>query len=154
MGTHKYFGVNLRVGKWGVKLTRDNYAFINKKCTTHESCTNYYEKYWGEARREQFLEIFEDETAVYYTDSWCERHREKVLMNFDLNMAYFKTLDYGEFNESIQLFLNRNNEFKEINDLNESEGKTGYYVMVLDEYYQIYIGTSNNIKRRVMGSLE
>lgn len=76
---------------------------------------------------------------------------EKVMTRFDLNMRYFKSLSWDKFNEELSKFVISNN-FYEINDLNYVEDIAGYYVMVLDNYCQIYIGVSSRghgIKRRV-----
>ncbi|OME78634.1 hypothetical protein BK120_23125 [Paenibacillus sp. FSL A5-0031] len=76
---------------------------------------------------------------------------EKVMTRFDLNMRYFKSLAWDKFNEELSKFVTSNN-FYEINDLNYVEDIAGHYVMVLDEYCQIYIGTSSRghgIKGRI-----
>ncbi|MBN4074888.1 MAG: hypothetical protein COA82_11860 [Alkaliphilus sp.] len=144
------FGVTIRPGKLGTKLTRENYAIIDNKCTTHEKVDDYYNMFWGEKRREAFLKIYEDESATTYTYAWCEEHKRKVLFNFDLNMKFFESLAHDEFSKEIDRFLKKNNAFKEITNLNLAIGKSGYYILILDEYCQIYIGTAKNIKRRVM----
>lgn len=64
-------------------------------------------------------------------------------------MKFFSLLGYDEFCGEIDAFLKRNPQFFEVNDLNLYDQKSGYYVMVLDEYKQLYIGTTNDIKRRI-----
>jgi hypothetical protein len=51
--------------------------------------------------------------------------------------------------KEIEGFLERNRQFTGVSDLNLYDGKSGYYMMVLDEYSQVYIGTTNDIKRRI-----
>ncbi|MGO4695472.1 hypothetical protein AB4Z50_14465 [Paenibacillus sp. 2TAB26] len=76
---------------------------------------------------------------------------EKVMTRFDLNMKYFKTLSREKFNEELNKFV-ASNKFYEIKDLNSVAGIYGHYVMVLDEYCQVYIGTASRndgIKERI-----
>lgn len=129
----KHFGVSIRDGKLGMKLTRDTYADICNKSSLPK-----------------FKSItYADEQGEFYTDEWCENHQLQCLENFDLNMTFFALLDHDVFEMEIQEFLKKHNEFREVSDLNQYNEKSGYYMMVLDEYCQVYIGTTNNIKRRV-----
>jgi hypothetical protein len=76
---------------------------------------------------------------------------ERVMARFDANMRYFKTLSRDKFNEELDKFIALNN-FRQIKDLNYVESVAGHYVMVLDEYCQVYIGTSSyrqGIKERI-----
>ena len=77
------------------------------------------------------------------------QHFYNCQKNFEINMDRFKSLDKYEFNQKLQNFLATNVNFKETFDLNECTF-SGYYIMVLDEYCQIYIGTSQNIKNRII----
>lgn len=61
-------------------------------------------------------------------------------------MNYFHSLSHKDFNEELENFIRENMNFKEITDLTSVDGKSGYYIMVLDEYAQAYIGTSRDIK--------
>ncbi|OME55491.1 hypothetical protein BSK59_13525 [Paenibacillus odorifer] len=67
---------------------------------------------------------------------------EKVMTRFNLNMSDFKSLSRDKFNEVLDNFISSNN-FYEIKDLNSVAGIYGHYVMVLDEYCQVYIGTAS-----------
>lgn len=76
---------------------------------------------------------------------------ERVMTRFDLNMKYFKSLSREKFNEELNKFVALN-KFYEIKDLNSVAGIYRHYVMVLDEYCQVYIGTASRndgIKNRV-----
>ncbi|AXH99838.1 hypothetical protein DV702_08880 [Sporosarcina sp. PTS2304] len=64
-------------------------------------------------------------------------------------MEYFRSLSKERFNEVLQDFIDKNSDFTEITDLTLVNGTSGYYVMVLDEYSQVYIGTSRDIKKRI-----
>lgn len=76
----------------------------------------------------------------YRTDEECEKLQKKALYNFDLNMEFYKRLDRNKFNEEIKNFLFTHPEFVEVTDLNDYKNTTGIYIMVLDEYKQVYIG--------------
>jgi len=73
----------------------------------------------------------------------------KVYENYRINMRYFHSLSHEVFNSELIRFANKH-KFKETHDLNTLNHLQGYYIMVLDKYCQIYIGTSNDIKRRIM----
>ncbi|MCM3571499.1 GIY-YIG nuclease family protein [Neobacillus mesonae] len=120
-------------GKRGLKMTREKYAIVNDR----NSLVKFSE------------DIYTDEEGKFYTNEWCENQLRDSLENYDLNMEYFSLLNHGEFCEEIEGFLKRNRQFTEVYDLNLYDGKSGYYMMVLDEYSQVYIGTTNNIKRRI-----
>ena len=84
---------------------------------------------------------------------WTEDHYIKQIsmadLNYDLNMSYFNSLNFDDFDlcllQQCQKF-----KFVECNDLNELDNKTGVYMLVLDDYKQVYIGISDNIKRRII----
>ncbi|MCD4827481.1 MAG: hypothetical protein K8Q99_06880 [Acholeplasmataceae bacterium] len=64
-------------------------------------------------------------------------------------MKYFESLNKKEFNECIDSFLVRNPRFEEVKKLNDFKEVPGYYMLVLDEYSQAYIGTSDDIFKRI-----
>ena len=117
-----HFNTELRTKPDGFRLTRENYIDMTR--------------------------VSKD--GVKHTAIKCEKMAENALENFDLNMQYFKALDKEEFNIALDSFLSRHPKFKEVLDLNEYKGVPGYYIIVLDEYCQVYIGTAEDIKRRIM----
>lgn len=119
-----YFDTNIRDTEKGFKINRNNYAIIDKK--------NSFKK------------------NHFYDDLFCLKHEKECLVNFDLNMKYFSSLNHSEFEEKLQEFLVQNKEFMEIKSLNSVDKKRGYYLLVLDDYCQCYIGTSKDIKKRIM----
>lgn len=131
----EHFGLIVRPKKYGLELKRENYAIINPKCSL--------------PKFECMKKAYADEDGKLYTQEWCFTHREKCLKNFDLSMDFFKSLNHDEFDKEISKFLNKYKKFIEVHDLKEYNNVSGYYVMVLDKYCQIYIGTSNNIKKRI-----
>lgn len=129
----KHFGVDVILRKHGYKLNRENYAEVSNK--------NSLPKF--------SVDIYADIEGKIYTEEWCRQQYKDVLANFDLNMEYFSLLDHVKFENALASFLRKNKRFKEVTDLNLLYGQTGYYLMVLDEYCQVYIGTSNNMFKRI-----
>src|SRR5690554_6245230 len=64
-------------------------------------------------------------------------------------MKFFNNLDNNEFNVSLSKFLDSNPNFQIVKNIKEFNDKQGYYLMILDEYKQIYLGTSDNIYKRI-----
>jgi GIY-YIG catalytic domain len=129
-----HFGLKVLEGKRGLRLKREKYAIVNNKNSLGVRFSR---------------DIYVDEEGKIYKEQWCKEHLKECLENFDLNMEYFSLLNHNEFCTEIEDFLKWNSQFTEVHDLNFYEGKAGYYIMVLDEYSQVYIGTTNDIKRRI-----
>lgn len=135
-------------------LTRENYCIPTNKLSLSEKKlikdvkerykdkkVNFYQYYLTIPN-----EIFADEE--HYSDEWVKNHYRNCMKNFDLNMKYFKSLDYNDFDKTLQSFVKKN-KFIEVNNLNNLEVR-GIYLLVLDKYKQVYIGISNNIKKRIL----
>ena len=133
--TIKHFGITVMSGRYGLELSRDTYAIINKK--------NSLSKF------DNMKEAYADEAGTTYTDEWCTEYQKLILQNFDLNMQFFSTLNHEDFQTEINNFLKKNKRFVEVTNLIEYNGVSGYYIMVLDKYCQVYIGTTNDIMRRI-----
>lgn len=135
-------------------LTRENYCVPTNKL--RKTQTNFIKR---------IKELFKDENVSFfkcfltilndmflddehYTDEWVENHYKNCMKNFDINMKYFESLDVNEFNSVLDLFV-RENDFNKTNNL-ESLEISGIYIMVLDKYKQVYIGFSNNIRKRIL----
>lgn len=117
-----HFGVNTKDKTDGMKLTKENYVRVNNKSSIIK--------------------------GYVYTEAEIIKQTENAFYNFDLNMNYFQTLSKEDFNASLYKSLLKT-KFVEISDLNIVNYVSGYYILILDEYNQAYIGTSNNIKKRV-----
>lgn len=151
-----HFGVNVTPGKYGLKISKDKYAWINTRSSTFNM--NYYETMvqMGKFPKDDRVDIngkrvklYSDEMGRFYTEEFCEELREVCLRNFDLNMSFFSKLDVDKFNKEIESFLIKNKRFKEVFDLNSCKNVGGYYVMVLGEYKQVYVGRANDIHKRI-----
>lgn len=94
--------------------------------------------------------VFADEE--HYTNEWVEEHYKECMENFDLNLAFFSKLSYGDFDKYLLRFVKKN-KFVETDNLNVLDGKRGIYILVLDEYKQVYIGkseSSGGMKQRIL----
>ncbi|WAA65595.1 hypothetical protein [Microbacterium oxydans] len=123
----------------GLRISRETYATINKRSSLPR---------W---RREDNPELwdsldwsYEDAEHRFHSDEWCEEHRERALQNFDLNMAHFASLDREEFERALQSAVASRRGMVEVTDLTKWDGVPGLYIMVLDEYCQVYVGVANS----------
>lgn len=152
----KHFGVLVVPGKYGLHLTRENYAIIDNrpsfKLSFSPECTvDFIKKQKNKYVIDETITINSVQyvTKHHYTEAWCHQQYQACKDNYELNMLFYSNLDEQKFNKKINAFLRRNTGFKPVIDLNDYAGEQGYYLMVLDEYKQIYIGTSSNIKKRI-----
>lgn len=142
----KHFGIWFDTNS-NIKLNRDSYAKENKKVhfKIMPSLIEYYRN--NPDRRSA---IYENEECTLYSDSWCKKHKQDCLKNFDLNISYFEKLDDEKFNKALSSLLKHRKNFRQIYDINELENIVGIYILVLDNYKQVYIGQSKNIKQRIL----
>jgi hypothetical protein len=134
-----HFGLEVRSGrKYGLRIDRDTYAVINKRSSF------YWKREVNPRLWDAIAEDYEDEDHRFLTDEWCERQREDALANFDLNMAYFASLDTTEFNDAVDSAVAAQRGMHVVHDLNEWKGKRGLYVMVLDRFRQVYVGVTES----------
>lgn len=119
----KHLGLNIREKSGGLKLTRENYIKVGSKSS------------FG--------------SGLPFTEQFIKRHTKDCLRNFDLNMQNFSSLSKKEFNDELTRFLDKTKVFQEVTDLSLLNASPGYYIMVLDEYSQAYIGRSGDITRRI-----
>lgn len=134
----EHFGVKLNDRGKGFLLTRDGFAPINTKPSL---------PYFRSLERRN---AYVDEHGTAYSESWCIEYREVCLKNFDRNMEYFSHLDKSTFDAVLSSFLSKYKNFIEVTNLNECKGIEGFYIMVLDHYKQVYIGKSEDIRKRIM----
>lgn len=133
----EHFGLKLIKRKYSFKLNREEFAPISTKPSN------------------PFFPALEEKGA--YTDSsgaeyrleWCQEYRKLCLVNYDLNMKYFSLLDRESFERELEAFIERHSGFVPVDNLRQYEGVAGYYIMVLDEYKQVYIGKSGDITKRI-----
>lgn len=143
-----HFGITMSLRTRGYTLTRENYAIISNK-STHGKNMIYIQalKKNDEKLIKAYSEIYADKEGLIYRDDWCKKHLIKVMQNFELNMNFFERLDQAKFKGEVVQFLKKT-KFFEVKNLSEYSC-TGYYVMILDKYCQLYVGTSEDIKKRI-----
>ncbi len=134
----EHFGVKLINRGKAFKLNREEFALID---------TNPSLQFFPSLAEKN---AYVDELGSCYSEEWCIEYRELCLKNYDLNMKYFSMLNKTTFDSSLSSFLKQYKEFNEITDLNDYVNVEGYYIMVLDEYKQVYIGKTDNVKKRIM----
>ena len=121
MEIRKHFNVIFKESKYGWNLTRETY--IPTLTPTA----------WSYAKNQKEI----------------DRYISKVLKNYDLNMQFFNNLSSNDFNYELNNFLIKNQQFKELTNLNDAKNQAGYYIMVLDKYKQLYVGTGKDIYKRI-----
>ena len=133
----KHFGETLIKRKYSFELCKEEFALMNTRPSL--------------MRFEHLIKenAYTDDTYSQYDMDWCLKYREICLKNYDNNMLYFQSLSADDFNAELSAFLKRNSGFQEIKELRECDGMAGYYIMVLDKYRQVYIGKSNDIRKRI-----
>lgn len=139
-----HFGERVLPGKYGLRLTRDQYALVNKKPSTYFTRDMFSEASWA-----AMAWAYEDEEHRVLTDEYCEQQRAAALENFDLNLAFFARISTDRFESEFEALTRRNKSLREITDLRELDRTQGIYVMVLDQYKQAYIGQAADIRKRV-----
>lgn len=127
------------------KLTRDNYCIPDNKISY--VCRKSL-KFAIDRRNYKIPnEYYIDENT--YTEKYVKEHYDECMYNYDLNIKYFSNLKHNEFDKYLKSFVIKN-KFKEIFELEEVNKVEGIYILVLDEYNQVYIGISNDIKKRIL----
>lgn len=133
-----HFGIKIRGSrKYGLRLTRDQYAQINKRVSTSRRSREDDPRLC-----ESLAHIYEDAEHRMHTDVWCAEWRERALRNFDLNQTHFASLDRDEFNATLRRAVAKQRGMVEVTDLTKWAEKAGLYVLVLGEYAQVYVGAT------------
>lgn len=158
-----HFGIFIDSNKKYLKINREEYARIDKKNHSLSISKKEYQimksyahssekilQEWSKSYFDNYLETYEDNTLTTYTDKCCIKHQKDCLINYDLNMNFFKKIDYRDFEKMISNLRKKFKTLKEIKDLSGYEKKGGIYILILDEYKQIYIGQSKDIKKRIL----
>jgi hypothetical protein len=133
--------------------THENYKIILEKTISLNEQLKDKRKFKGISISElDFIRMFDwenDITGCHYTDEWCKKQEKDVMENFDLNMKFFECLELNEFEKQISSFKNKYKQFVEITDLNPYMDASGYYILIVDKYKQLYVGTSITIGKRI-----
>lgn len=140
----KHFGETLRASKYSHRLTRDEYALVNKRNSIRPP-----REYCTDAEWEGDVRAFEDQDQTLLTDEYCAMHREAALENFDQNMAFFKQLSGKDFLKAMAGMLAKHKNLRPLTDLAPFDRVEGIYVMVLARHKQAYVGQATDIRNRI-----
>lgn len=140
MDSAVHFGLKVRASqKFGLRIDRDTYARINKRSSRPRSFREFDPEKWDSVDSR-----YEDAEHRVYTDEWCAKYQAWARANYDLNMAYFATLNHDEFERALRHTV-KSADLDEVTDLTHWHGVKGLYVMVLDDYCQVYVGAADNV---------
>lgn len=139
-----------------LKNTKDTDYLKNLK-EEYESKTNNnvsFEQYVKSylQNKENFKSFYDLNKAPdgnYYSEKYIKHQTNQAIKNFNLNINYFKSLNKQIFNEKINEFIKNNPKFVPVSNLKNYINKSGYYIMILDNYCSAYIGTTDNISERI-----
>lgn len=136
----EHFGQKIAHGKYGFELNRENYApLVNLKVKDTDVSK--------EIKINQYA--FNNESCTMYTQDWLDYYRSLALLNLDVNLNFFSSLSDNDFNDELDKFLSEHDEFEKVENLDHYDGVSGYYILVYDQYKQIYIGNTDNLKKRI-----
>lgn len=100
----------------------------------------------------QFIDSFDLENDIMgntYKDAWCQELYKDIMLNYEFNIAYLNQLSRISFKRGVTKFVKNNPEFIEIKDLNLYHNKSGYYILIVDDYKQLYIGKASELTTRI-----
>lgn len=140
-----------------LKHTNEEERFQRHK-DLYEKCTNKdisFEEYLKRKDiNEEILYSHYDFSTSYlgnkYSEKYFEDKKQEMIYNFQLNMNHFRSLSFDKFNVCLNKFIRYHRNFKQVKNLNKVLHKPGYYLIVLDEYKQVYIGISYDVGARIL----
>ena len=160
----EHFGIKFCNSKIKKHLNRENFAIINKSCG-NDKYIKYRTEHWDYFEKiKETIDInrysinawppsykYSMENGILkLSDEFCKKYQEACFSVYDANMIFFEKLNKKEFEKLINTVIHKNKNYYEVTDLNKLNQISGIYIMILDEYKQIYIGQSKNIKQRIL----
>lgn len=127
-------------------INENNYIKYAPKTNSFASRRSYKRYCFNNRIRNR--ECISYEQFKSYPPEFIEMYTDEILISYHLNMEYFKSLDHDIFNKELEAFVLKN-KFVDVWNLKKFKDVSGYYIMVLDEYNQCYIGWSKNIYNRI-----
>ena len=159
----KHFGIWINNKRKYLKINRDEYAEIDNKNHSLSKAREIYERMkqyrdsddlflrnLSKSYFENYLKVFQDDTLMTYTDEYCIKQQERCLINYDLNMRFFSKIKYEDFEKVIKKLKKKFKKLLETTDLSIYGKKAGIYILILDDYKQMYVGQTSDIKKRVL----
>ena len=127
----------------------DDNKFLKKYDYKTTYLTDYIEGNWR--YRTSLYDFSSSFFRPYLSEFWYKNQREDLVKNYEINMKHFAKLEHDDFNKSLNRFLKDNPKFVEVKDFSDDKYRDcGYYLLVLDEYKQVYIGVAGDIKERLI----
>lgn len=90
------------------------------------------------------------DNELVLSEEYCTIHQKECLKNYDLSMKFYQKLDINKYNKVITKIIKKY-KMIEIKDLNECKGKKGIYILLQENYKQMYIGqTTRDLRERII----
>lgn len=140
----EHFGETLRVSRFGFRMSRAMYGFPNR--SPHQ---RFPRELLGEELWKSSAWAYRDAMHGEHSDLYLLAQRDDALRNYDLSMRYFQSLDSAGFEDALDQVLGKAKSLKPVERLADFAGADGAYVMVFDDYKQMYIGQSSDIRKRI-----
>jgi len=136
------------------KLPEDYHIHILKKAWDEDSQGLEFEDYVIKKTDDlkQFVDSFDltyDIMGRHYSEIWCDALYKDIILNYEFNLAYLSQLSRISFKRGVTKFKKNNPDFIEINDLTKYYGKSGYYILIVDDYKQLYVGKATDLPTRI-----
>lgn len=125
-------------------MSRATYGYPNRK--PHERMPR---ELLGETLWQNVAWAYRDAAHAEHSDMYLLVQRDRALRNFDLSIRYFETLDRSGFEESLEQLLGQAKSLRPVERLADWAGADGAYVMIFDDYKQLYVGQSSDIRKRI-----
>jgi hypothetical protein len=140
----QHFGEWLGSSQFGNVMSRATYGYPSRTPHQRFRRDQMPARYWAERAWQ-----FRDEEQTRFSDAFLLWNRDRALRNLDLSLAYFATLDADDFETALTAVLSKGRSLRPVEYLTEWEAVEGVYVMVFDNFKQLYVGQSTNIRKRV-----
>ena len=160
-----HFGIWIDKRKTRIYLDRDNYCVIDKKSYTkvpaHTEILENWDKWKEQKKTLKFeglyaivpppgLKFDKIDNELVLSEEYCIMHKKECLKNYDLSMEFYKKLDINKYNKIVEKIIKKHKKI-DIKDLNDCKGKKGIYILLQENYKQMYIGqTTRDLKERIL----
>ena len=161
----EHFGIKLDIEKVKKYLTRDNFAIIDTKARIEKKYRDAIIKSWDNYIKmkdsiniEEFSITFCPPSYKYIlengvlklSDEFCKKYQEASLYVYDSNIRFFENLNNDDFQYHLNKIVKRYRSCNNVINLKKFKGISGIYLMVLDNYKQIYVGQSKDVCKRIV----
>lgn len=111
--------------------------------------TEYIEGNW--AYRNALYDFSDSYYKPYLSEYWYKREVKDLTKNYEINMKHFANLTDEGFKKALDKFLKKHPKFVEVTDISDNKYRDcGYYLLVLDNYKQVYVGIATDIQERIV----